>query len=60
MKVEKDYEELLRLLNKSKVKYCIGWVVCGCFLCSAKIYKGYGHLCRANCGEWKKDIKSPW
>ena len=23
MKVEKDYEELLRLLNKSKVKYCI-------------------------------------
>jgi len=23
MKVEKDYEELLRLLNSNKVKYCI-------------------------------------
>jgi len=23
MKVEKDYEELLKLLNKHKVKYCI-------------------------------------
>ena len=23
MKVEKDYEDLLRLFNKNKVKYCI-------------------------------------
>jgi hypothetical protein len=23
MKIEKDYEELLKLLNKNKVKYCI-------------------------------------
>jgi len=43
MKVEKDYEDLLKLLNKHKVKYCIIGAFAVAFI-QNQVYKRYGYF----------------
>ncbi len=58
MKVEKDYEELLRLFNKNKVKYCIIGAYAVAFYAVPKYTKDMDFLIEPDAENAKRIIKS--
>lgn len=58
MKVEKDYEELLRLLNKNKVKYCIVGAYAVAFHAKPRYTKDMDILVEPDIENGKKILKA--
>jgi hypothetical protein len=58
MRIEKDYEELLRLFNKNKVKYCIIGAYAVAFHVTPRYTKDIDILVEPNMKNAKKIVKS--